>query len=193
MLLEALNLAVVWHLPVVFVCKDNQWAITTPTSATLGRSLVERARGFGLAAQEVDGTDVEAVWNVAHEAIQQARHGNRPTFIHATCCHLEGHFLGDRLIKTARQPMREMLRLAGPMTKSLFQLRGAPLNERFKSLRLIMSLIWETRASLVAGRESDPVARVRVKLQDDSSNLQALEESIKLEIQSLVTAAKQLT
>ena len=193
MLLEALNLAAAWHLPVIFVCKDNQWAITTPTSATLTGSLVERARGFGLAAEEVDGNDVEAVWNAAHEALDRARYGGGPTFIHATCFHLEGHFLGDRLVKTARQPAREILRLAGPMTKSFLHIKGAPWNERFKSLKMILSLIWRTRKALAAGQENDPISRARVKLEVDSPRLQALEESIMQEIQSMVAIAVELT
>lgn len=192
MLLEALNLAVVWRLPVIFVCKDDQWAITTPTSATLGGSLVERARGFGLAAEEVDGTDVEGVWNAAHEASLRARHGGGPTFIHATCHHLEGHFLGDKMVNIARQPVREMLRIVGPIIKSLLQIKGAPLNERFNSLMMILGLLWNTRKKLTAGQESDPIKRARVKLEVDTPRLQALEESLKQENQMLVTAATQL-
>jgi pyruvate dehydrogenase E1 component alpha subunit len=162
MLLEALNLAVVWRLPAIFVCKDNRWAITTLSTATMSGSLVERARGFGLAAQEVDGTDVEAVWAIAHEAMQRGRQGGGPTFIHATCCHPEGHFLGDQLIKAARQPFREMLRMAGPLIKSLFQVKGAPLNERLTSLMEILGLIRQTRKALAAGQDRDPIMRLRL-------------------------------
>lgn len=193
MMLEALNLAVIWNLPVIFVCKDNQWAVTTPASATQGGLLVERARGFGLPAQEVDGNDVEAVWNAIYEAMQRGRHGGGPTFIHATCWHLKGHFLGDQFVNTARQPLREMLRLAGPLMKSLFQIKGVSLIERFKSLMMILGLIRQARNTLAAGQASDPITRLRVKLQVDSSRLQAMEETIKTEIQSLVIAAGQQT
>lgn len=188
MLLEALNLAAVWQLPVLFVCKDNQWAITTPTSVTSRGKLVERARGFGIHAEEVDGLNVEAVWNVAYEALARARGGDGPTFIHATCSHLEGHFLGDKLIKTARQPVREMLSIAGPIIKSIFRVKGAPFGERFKSLIMTLNLIRRTRKGLAASQENDPIERVRLKLQNDLPRLQALEEAIHQEIHHLVAA-----
>jgi pyruvate dehydrogenase E1 component alpha subunit len=50
MLLESLNLAVAWNLPVVFVCKDNAWAITTPSSSVTGGALLDRAASFGMPA-----------------------------------------------------------------------------------------------------------------------------------------------
>jgi len=72
MLLEAMNLAGVWKLPVLFVCKDNAWAITTDSSAVTAGRLVERARAF-MPAVELDGSDVRAVWDAAHAAIDRAR------------------------------------------------------------------------------------------------------------------------
>ena len=105
MLLESLNLAAVWKLPVLFVCKDNQWAITTQSEAVSGGQGLSRAQGFGLNAIEVDGLNVLAVWHAAHEALQLARAGHGPTFLLAHCVHLEGHFLGDPLFDMMRKPI----------------------------------------------------------------------------------------
>jgi pyruvate dehydrogenase E1 component alpha subunit len=104
MLLESFNLAVVWKLPVLFVCKDSEWAITTISSTVTGGKLVDRAIGFGMNAIEIDGTNVEDVWFAAKDAINRARNGEGPTFIRTHCYHIEGHFLGDPLLRVARKP-----------------------------------------------------------------------------------------
>src|SRR5512137_2711929 len=75
MLMESLNLAVAWKLPVLFVCKDNALAIATESPKVTGGHLLERATGFGLKAVEVDGSDVEQVWMVANEEISRLRGG----------------------------------------------------------------------------------------------------------------------
>jgi len=85
MLLESLNLAAVWHLPVLFVCKGDGWAITTQSASMTGGDLNERARGLGVPAIEVDGLDVSEVWEAARAAIERARSGKGPTFLHARC------------------------------------------------------------------------------------------------------------
>jgi pyruvate dehydrogenase E1 component alpha subunit len=95
MLLESLNLAVVWKLPVVFICKDSKWSITTVSASVTGGNLVKRAESFGMPAREINGTDVECVWDTTQEALKRARTGKGPTFLLATCPHPEGHFLGE--------------------------------------------------------------------------------------------------
>jgi len=68
MLMESMNLASAWSLPVIFVCKDNGMAITTPSNEVTGGDLLKRARGLGTHAISVDGTDVNAVWRAAPDA-----------------------------------------------------------------------------------------------------------------------------
>ncbi len=60
MLLESFNLASAWQLPVIFVCKDNTWAITTQSPKVTGGNIIDRPRAFGINSVEVDGSDVEA-------------------------------------------------------------------------------------------------------------------------------------
>jgi len=190
MLLESLNLAAAWQLPVVFVCKDNNWEITTQASSVIQGSLVERARGFGLQAVEVDGSDVEEVFKVAGQALRRARNKAGPTFIHARCTHLEGHFLGDPLLKIARHPIREMLHTAFPLLKSLVQLNGASLRDRINNLIGIIRLIMGVRKELPGIKTGDPVTRTRSRLQHDLGRLQALEADIQQEIHQLVEEAQ---
>lgn len=116
MLMESMNLSSVWNLPVLFVCKDDGWAITTQSKMVTGGDLNERARGLGIPAVEVDGYDVSGVWEASHSAIERARSGKGPTFLHARCVHFEGHLLGFQLLRIVRDPLREIPEIAVPLT-----------------------------------------------------------------------------
>ena len=189
MLLEAMNLAVVWKLPVLFVCKDNGWCITTRASSVVGGTLVERARGFGMLAVQVDGTDVEAMWRAVREAMQPARQGKGPAFVHALCVHLEGRFLGDAMVEIPRHPVREMLPMVWPMTRSLLRIRGAPFKERLASLRMILATLVRSGQDLWAAQERDPLSRTRNALACEPRRLQSLETEVAFEIAQAVEAA----
>jgi pyruvate dehydrogenase E1 component alpha subunit len=83
---EGVNFAAVMNAPVVFVCNNNQWAISTPLSAqTRAESLADKAKGYGIPGVTVDGLDVLAVYRAAHEAVERARSGGGPTLIE--CVH----------------------------------------------------------------------------------------------------------
>jgi pyruvate dehydrogenase E1 component alpha subunit len=93
--LESYNLAKVWRLPAIFVVEDNGYAESTSSSYAVAGSQVERARGFGMPAQEVDGFDFFAVHDVADTAIERARAGEGPSLIHIRFMRYYGHFEGD--------------------------------------------------------------------------------------------------
>jgi len=186
MMMEAMNLAVVWKLPVLFVCKDNEWAISTFSPSVTGGNLIDRAKGFGIDAIEVDGMDVEAVWNNASEAIERARAGLGPTFLLGRCAHREGHFLGDQLLRMGRHPLKEMGR-AGPLLRSVTQRGEVPMRERTKSLNTVAS-IGKKMVDQISKR-GDPLDRARQVLEPDTERLQRLEEEVKQEIQQAVDAA----
>lgn len=187
MLMESMNLAATWKLPVLFVCKDNDWAITTPSSSVTAGKLRLRAEGLGLAVDEVDGLDAEAVWDIALAAIDMIRKRNGPRFLHAACSHLEGHFLGDPLIEISRHPVSGLRPHAGPLVKSITRIRGATLGERLKSLGSIASLIGKTMQD--KGKNNDPLIRLRQKLETDKTRIKKLENRIEAEIRQIVAAA----
>ena len=189
MLLESLNLASVWKLPVIFVCKDDQWSITTPSSQVTGGSLSERVRGFGLPYIEVDGLDVEKVWQAVQPAIERARSGQGPSFLHARCVHLEGHFLGYQLLRAARDPLKEMPRIAMPLTRSFLRRRGAPLRERWAGMKDVLSSTSATRGDPRQLPANDPVVRARAILMPEAERLRALENVIEGEVAGILTAA----
>jgi pyruvate dehydrogenase E1 component alpha subunit len=104
MVLETLNLAVVWKLPVVFVCKDNGWAVTTRSSRLTGGTLIRRARAFGMPAVTVDGRDVTRVEETMRRSMDRARRGRGPSFVLARCRRPRGHFEDDPLVRAVRHP-----------------------------------------------------------------------------------------
>lgn len=185
MLLESFNLSVAWNLPILFVCKDSEWAITTISSSVTGGNLVERANGFGMNAVEIDGSDVETVWESVKEPIKNAREKNEPSFIHAHCYHSEGHFLGDPLLQVARNPLGEMKKMAGSMIKSITKIKGASLKERTNTLSSISSLIGKTaKERRVPGK--DPLEITRNKLLHDESKLNQIEQEVQAEIKAVI-------
>jgi acetoin:2,6-dichlorophenolindophenol oxidoreductase subunit alpha len=94
---EALNLASVWQLPVVFICENNQYMEYTPIGAVTAvpRPAADRASAYGLAPLTVDGNDVEAVYEVADSLIAVARDGGGPSLLEAVTYRHGGHSRAD--------------------------------------------------------------------------------------------------
>ena len=93
---ESLNLAAIWRLPVVFVCENNGWAESTPSSYAISvENVSSRSVGYGLPGVTVDAADVEAVWEAAADAVDRARRGDGPTLLEARIRRLGGHYVGD--------------------------------------------------------------------------------------------------
>jgi len=186
MLLESLNLAVVWKLPVLFVCKDNGWSITTRSPTATGGDLIERAKAFGLPSWQVEGWDVEKVWEAAGAAIKAIRKGSGPAFLLASCLHLEGHFLGDPLLRVGRQPVSEAKELAPALARGALGSGGAPPLQRAAGLGAMTATIGR---SVIDDkfRRRDPVARARKQLaKQDPARLNSLEEGIRSEVDTAV-------
>lgn len=110
MVMESLNLASVWQLPVVFVCKDNGWAVTTRSGELTAGTLLNRVASFEIPARRVDGRDVAAVWRDARWAVDRARSGRGPSFLLAGCRRPRGHVEDDQLVSAVHHP-RELAAL----------------------------------------------------------------------------------
>lgn len=93
---ESLNLASMLALPIVYICQNNQYATSLPSSRALaGAGMTARAAGFGIPAEDVDGNDVEAVLAARDRALDRARNGGGPALIHALTYRLGGHYMND--------------------------------------------------------------------------------------------------
>lgn len=93
---EAMNLAVVLQVPAIFVFENNGYGEHTGAAYSVGsRDIAGRARGFGMAAETVDGADVFAVRDAMGRAVERAKRGEGPSTIEATITRYYGHFEGD--------------------------------------------------------------------------------------------------
>ena len=93
---EAINMAAVWKLPVLFVCENNQFASTTPYRTTTSvDDIADRAQGYGIPGVIVDGNDVFAVYEAAGDLIERARRGEGPAILETKTYRIKGHFVGD--------------------------------------------------------------------------------------------------
>lgn len=93
---EALNMAAIWDLPVVFVCENNLYGLTGPAEEMLSvKDVAARATGYDIPGIVVDGNDVLDVYEAVGEAVKRAREGGGPSLIEAKTYRLKGHFVGD--------------------------------------------------------------------------------------------------
>ena len=109
--------------------------------------------------------------------------------MHATCVHLEGHFLGYQLLRIERNPLKEMPPIALPLTRSFMQPRGARFSERLAGLKLVLNAILETLRDPRNNPANDPVKRARRQLAPDPEKLERLEAAIQSEIEAVLEAA----
>ena len=113
---EALNLAQLWKVPAVFVLEDNHWAESTPESQHSPiRDLSERAKAFGMKAMKVDGQDVEAVYKAARQALEHARSGKGPVFVHLDTVRFSGHYIGDPQVYRDKDEAKELRATRDPI------------------------------------------------------------------------------
>jgi pyruvate dehydrogenase E1 component alpha subunit len=97
-LYESMNMSGVWKLPVIFLCENNQYALSTPAHTVTSGVIAERAAGFGMPGVRVeDGQDVLAVYAAVSEAVARARRGEGPTLIEVVTYRYNEHSEGLRL------------------------------------------------------------------------------------------------
>lgn len=106
---ESLNLAAIWNVPVVFVCEDNDWAISVPKDrATAIPNNSDRAAAYGMPGVLVPDNDVIAVYEAAGEAVDRARRGDGPSLIEVKTQRLLGHFEGDPQLYRSEEEMARL-------------------------------------------------------------------------------------
>lgn len=108
---EGINLAAVWHLPVVFVCENNLYAMgTRQTRVMLIDNIADRAAGYGIPGVVVDGNDVLAVFEAARVAIERARRKEGPTLLECKTYRLKGHSRFDPAAYRPKDEVNEWLK-----------------------------------------------------------------------------------
>jgi len=101
---EAVNLAAVWNLPVVFLCENNHYGMSMSTERAFKiEHISERAAGYGIPGVTIDGNDVQAVYDEAAVAIERARSGGGPTLIEAQTYRWKGHSKSDKNLYRSKE------------------------------------------------------------------------------------------
>ena len=105
---EALTLASMWDLPVVFICENNKYGMSMPSEKAFKVDfLSEKAAAYGMPGETVDGNDVEAVREVVQRAVDRARAGGGPTFIEALTYRWRGHSKSDKNLYRSKEEIAE--------------------------------------------------------------------------------------
>jgi acetoin:2,6-dichlorophenolindophenol oxidoreductase subunit alpha len=114
---EAMNLAQLWQVPVVFVCENNRWAESTPSWQHMPiEDISRRAEAYGMKSIKVDGQDVEEVHEKTKQALQHARSGKGPVFLAVECERLVGHYVGDPQVYRPKGQLQELRETRDPIT-----------------------------------------------------------------------------
>jgi 2-oxoisovalerate dehydrogenase E1 component len=94
---ETLNMAAIWKLPVIFICENNGWAMSTPVrEVTAGPSVAHRGEAYGILYKMIDGNDVEAVLDHVRGALTMVMHGEAPTLLEFRTWRMKGHSRSDQ-------------------------------------------------------------------------------------------------
>ncbi|BAB04495.1 acetoin dehydrogenase (TPP-dependent) alpha chain [Halalkalibacterium halodurans C-125] len=105
---EAVNLASIWKLPVVFICENNQYGMSGSVKEMINiEHISDRAAGYGIPGMVVDGNDVFAVMNVVGRAVDRARRGEGPTIVEAKTYRWKGHSKSDAKKYRTREEEKE--------------------------------------------------------------------------------------
>jgi TPP-dependent pyruvate/acetoin dehydrogenase alpha subunit len=94
-LYEAMNMASLWELPVIYVCENNLYNEYTHFSETTAGEMSARAKAFGIHTEEVNGQDVRAVYAASEQLVERARRGDGPAFLLCNTYRYYGHHVGD--------------------------------------------------------------------------------------------------
>ena len=125
---EGLNFAAIHKLPAIFVCENNHYAISVPTSKQMAvRSVADRAVGYGMFGASVDGTDPLAVYECVKQAADRARAGEGPTLIESNVVRLTPHSSDDDDRRYRPEREREEARHRDPLNVFARYLRGHDL------------------------------------------------------------------
>ena len=95
LLYEAMNMAALWALPVIYICENNLYGEYTPGAETIAGEILARAKAFGIHAESVDGQDVQLVNTTMRRLVERARRGEGPAFLECKTYRYYGHHVGD--------------------------------------------------------------------------------------------------
>jgi TPP-dependent pyruvate/acetoin dehydrogenase alpha subunit len=148
-------------VPAVFVLEDNKWAESTPESQHSPiRDLSLRAKAFGMKATKADGQDVEAVYKATRQALDHARSGKGPVFLHLDTVRFSGHYIGDPQVYRDRDEAKELRATRDPV--EILRARIGVTDEEFAELDAEVTEIVEASVEF-AKNGTDPAPEDALK------------------------------
>jgi 2-oxoisovalerate dehydrogenase E1 component len=189
---EAMNFASIRRLPVVFVIENNHYAISTREKNEVAGSITERARGYGMEAESIDGNDALTVYATTRDAVERARGGGGPSLIEAQTYRYYGHTSEDRDsdYRTAEEVERwrkkdPLLRLHQYLVEARL-LPDALERELEDQVEREVALAVET--ALAAPEPDDPFSHVYARPIEPSTPASEIEMPVEGESVNLLTA-----
>lgn len=123
---EAVVLAVMWQLPVIFICENNLYGMSMAANKAFRlEKLSDRAKGYNMPGVTVDGNDPQAVYDAMEEAVERARSGGGPTFIEAETYRWRGHSKSDKNLYRTREEIEDWKETRDPIERFEGQVREA--------------------------------------------------------------------
>jgi TPP-dependent pyruvate/acetoin dehydrogenase alpha subunit len=114
---EAVNLAAIWNLPVIYLCENNQYAMSMPANRAMRVPPAERAAAYGIRSQRVDGNDISAVYGAIKWAAEQARSVSGPALVEAVTYRYRGHSKSDRNVYRTRDEIEQWRSTKDPIAR----------------------------------------------------------------------------
>jgi len=152
---ESLNMASIWNLPVIYLCENNQYAMSMPfEKAFRVEQISERAAAYGMTGLTIDGNDVFAVYKAVTDAAERARKGSGPTLIEAVTYRYRGHSKSDRQLYRTREEVKQW------MEKDPIQRFAKELNVNEAGLKEIQAQVKEDIRKAVEFAENSPEPEV---------------------------------
>lgn len=129
---EAMNCAAVYNLPVLFICQNNQWAISIPLrQQTASKTIAQKALAYGMEGLQVDGNDILSVYSGVREAAERARNGGGPTLIECVTYRIMMHTTADDPSRYRQEEEVEKWRKKDPLQRyTAYLLENGTLTEQ---------------------------------------------------------------
>ena len=153
----AMNFAGVFQVPVVFVCQNNHWSISMPTSAqTASETIAIKAKAYGMPGIKVDGNDLAAVYETASEAVARARSGKGPTFIECETYRIGAHSSSDDPTRYRDAKEVESWKKKDPVERAFKKLKAEKLWDEKRDADLRAELLAEVNAAIAEAEGLPP-------------------------------------
>jgi pyruvate dehydrogenase E1 component alpha subunit len=153
---EAVNLAALWHIPIVFLCQNNGYAEMTPTAeAQPVADVADRASAYGIPGVRVDGNDPDVVHAALADAVGRARSGSGPTLLECTTFRLWGHYFGDPMRYIPGSELDEA-RQAEPVARYRARLLDDDVLDEHSALDVDERARQEVESAFVAALAEEP-------------------------------------